>query len=89
MAADPLAQLVYTAAGYKPFGQLSVAEVEARAGELTAATGWGPTARVGSVARAWSELASRMRGAGAATVADLGRGADTELATRLWVLPPL
>lgn len=89
MSVDPLAQPVYVPGGYKPFGQLTLAEVDGRAQELTSATGFGPTARVASIARAWSELAERMRRAGAATVAELGVEADVELARQLWVLPPL
>ena len=87
MSADPLAQPVYAGDQYKPFGELSLADVEARAEELRAAGGWGPMARVTAVARAWSELASNMRSAGARTVAEVG--ADADLARRLWVLPPL
>ena len=43
----------------KPFAELTAEEVRSRADELRAATGWGPTARVASVARAWAELAPR------------------------------
>jgi hypothetical protein len=63
-------------------------DVEARATELTAAVGFGPTARVASVARAWSELARAMSSAGAATVAELGAPAAAEFARRAWVVPP-
>jgi hypothetical protein len=86
---DPLAQRVYAVDGYKPFGEFTVADVAARAHELTTAAGWGPTARVASVARAWSELARAMGEAGAATVADLGAQSTAEFARRTWVLPPL
>jgi hypothetical protein len=85
---DPLVRPVFAIDSYKPFGQFTLAEVEARAAELAAATGWGPTARVASVARAWAELARAMKDAGAATVAELGRDASTEFARRLWVVPP-
>lgn len=87
-AEDPLAQPVYTDGAYKPFGEFTLAEVRARAQELSAAAGWGPTARVGGVARGWSELARRMEAAGAARVADLGAEAGGEFARRLWVVPP-
>jgi hypothetical protein len=43
---------------------------------------------VAGVARAWTELAQIMSGAGAATVADLGAEKAAELAERLWVVPP-
>jgi hypothetical protein len=85
---DALAQLVYTEGGYKPFGEFTLAEVRARAAELSAAAGWGPTARVGGVARGWSELARVMADAGAARVADLGTEVGSEFAPKLWVVPP-
>ena len=85
---DPLRALVYTDGAYKPFGELTLAEVQARARELKAATGFGPTARVASVARAWGELARAMSGAGAASVAELERDTVAELAGRAWVVPP-
>ncbi|MFZ0041111.1 MAG: hypothetical protein WAK93_07385, partial [Solirubrobacteraceae bacterium] len=62
---DPLAQPVYADGEYKPFGDFTLAEVQARADELAAAVGWGPTARVGGVARGWSELARVMSAEGA------------------------
>ena len=54
-------------------------EVRARAEELRAATGWGPTAKVASVARAWGELARLMERRGG-TVADLDPDAVAERA---------
>jgi hypothetical protein len=90
-APDPaavLAERVHAASGTKPFGEMTLAEVRERADELRAATGWGPTARVGPVARAWTELARAMEAAGAATVADLKPAVVAELASRLWVVPP-
>ena len=71
----------------KPFGELTLADVRARAAELREAAGWGPTARVAPVARSWLDLARAMEEAGAATVADLGGEAEA-MAGRLWVLPP-
>jgi hypothetical protein len=79
---------LYAGDGYKPFGEFTLSDVEARAAELQQATGWGPTARVGAVARAWSELARAMREAGASKVGDLGREAAESFAGRLWVTPP-
>jgi hypothetical protein len=79
---------VYARDGYKPFGDFTLADVQARAAELTAATGWGPTARVAGIARGWSELARTMTGAGAARVRDLAPDAAQEFARRLWVVPP-
>jgi hypothetical protein len=83
-----LAEPVFAGGRSKPFAELTAAEVRARAAELKAATGWGPTAKVGSVARAWSELARLMEDAGAGTVTDLDPAAVSERAQRLWVVPP-
>lgn len=86
--ADPLLSPVYVNGRYKPFGEFTVADAQALAAELTAATGWGPTARVASVARGWSELARAMSDARVATVADLGPLPAAEFARRVWVVPP-
>jgi hypothetical protein len=83
-----LAEQVFAGGRSKPFGELTAAEVAARADELRAVTGWGPTARVGSVARAWGELARVMDDRGATNVADLDAELVTTLAGRLWVVPP-
>jgi hypothetical protein len=85
---DILSTRVYASGATKPFGELTVEEVTARADELRAATGWGPTARVAAVAMAWGELARLMDGAQAQTVADLDHAVVTERAERLWVVPP-
>ena len=72
----------------KPFAELTADEVQARAAELKAATGWGPTAKVGSVAMAWAELARLMEHVGRR---DRGRSepdAVAERAEKLWVVPP-
>ena len=79
---------VYVAGGPKPFGELTRAEVAARAAELRDAVGFGPTVRVAPVARAWGELARRMEEAGAATVADLDEATVAELAEPLWLRMP-
>lgn len=86
--AEVLAEPVFADGETKPFGDLTAADVRARAGELAGAVGWGPTARVAPVAQAWSELASTMERQGAATVADLDPQAVAERAERLWVVPP-
>lgn len=83
-----MAQPVFAGGSSKPFGEVTIGEVLERAEELRAAAGWGPTVKVGSVARAWSELGSVMEEAGAATVADLDHQAVAERAERLWVIPP-
>ena len=88
MSESVLERSVYASDGYKPFGHFTLRDVESRASELKQATGWGPTARVGAVARAWSELGHAMATAGARTVGDLGLERATEFAARLWVIPP-
>jgi hypothetical protein len=88
VSTDALEHPVYASDGYKPFGEFTLADVRMRAEELKQATGWGPTAKVASVARAWSELARAMSDAGAERVADLGAEVATGHAERLWVLPP-
>ncbi len=86
--AELLRHPVFAADGYKPFGDFTLLEVRSRAAELADAAGWGPTARVGAVARAWSELARAMAQAGAARVGDLDGDALAPIAARLWVVPP-
>ena len=86
--ARALAEPVFAGGRSKPFGELTADEVRARADELKAATGWGPTAKVASVARAWIVFARLMEDAHAATVADLDRELIAEHAEKLWVVPP-
>lgn len=86
--ADPLLSPVYAGRDYKPFGEFTLADVRARADELRAATGFGPTARIASMARTWSELANAMSKAGARTVAELPQEAARDFARRTWAQPP-
>lgn len=79
---------VHVPGGAKPFGELTRDEVAARAAELRAAVGFGPTARVASVSRAWGELARRMDEAGAETVAGLDEAVIAKLAEPLWIRMP-
>jgi hypothetical protein len=79
---------VFAGGRTKPFGELTAAEVKARAAELKSSTGWGPTAKVAAVATAWGELARLMDAAGARTVAELDPQDLDERAQRLWVVPP-
>ena len=91
MTHDPdsiLAERVYAGGRSKPFGEVTAEEVRARADELRATTGWGPTARVAAVAMAWGELARLMDGSQAQTVADLDPEEVAARAERLWVVPP-
>ena len=72
----------------RPFGELTRDDASARADELRAAVGFGPTARVAPVAQAWRELAIAMDRAGASTVGDLEPDVLVDLAPRLWVTLP-
>ena len=72
----------------RPFRELSLDDVRSRADELRAATGWGPTARVAPVARAWRELALEMERRGAGRVAELDGAVVSGLAAQLWIVLP-
>jgi hypothetical protein len=85
---EMLRQTVYMRGANRPFGELTLDDARARADELRAATGWGPTARVAPVAMAWRELAMAMERAGAATVGELAPGIVVELGPKLWIVPP-
>jgi hypothetical protein len=83
-----LEQTVFSRGANVPFRELTLEDARARAEELQSAVGWGPTARVASVAIAWRQLALAMERAGAATVGELEPAAVLELAPKLWVVPP-
>jgi hypothetical protein len=88
MSDSVLSNTVYIDGANRPFGELTIDQVRSRADELKAATGWGPTARVAPVARAWRELAIALERAQVATVGELDPEALGELAPKLWVVPP-
>jgi hypothetical protein len=79
---------VFVRGANRPFGELTVQDVRARADELRAVVGFGPTARVAPVARAWRELSIEMDRAGAGTVGEVGDEALVALAPKLWVVLP-
>ena len=83
-----LAEHVFAGGRSKPFAELTADEVKARAAELKAATGWGPTAKVASVAMAWAELSRLMEQSKASTVGELEPDAVAQRAEKLWVVPP-
>jgi hypothetical protein len=83
-----LATPVFAGGVNQPFGQLTPEAVRARADELRTATGWGPTARVAPVARAWRELSIELERAGASSVAELDATLLERLAPELWVVLP-
>ncbi len=83
-----LDQEVFIRGANRRFGELTRDDASARADELRAAVGFGPTARVAPVARAWRELAIAMDRAGASAVGDLEADVLVDLAPRLWVTLP-
>jgi len=86
--AEVLRQPVYTASGYKPFCEMTHADVAARAAELSATARTAALARVGSVARAWGELERALAAAGASTVGELDAEVAVELGRKAWVVAP-
>jgi hypothetical protein len=84
---ESLRRTVYTGEGYKPFAELTRADVESLAAELSAVARTGPLARVAPVARAWSELGRALGEAGAARVGELEPEVALEFAQRVWVAP--
>jgi hypothetical protein len=88
-AAQVLAEQVSCAAGYKPFGEMTIADVERRANELAEAAAVTAMAqRIAPVAAAWRGLAEEMARTGAGTVGELDRDGLLERAGRLWIVPP-
>ena len=83
-----LAESVFAGGCSKPFGELTLGEVKARADELRGVAGFGPTARVIPVAMAWGELGRAMEAHGATKVSDMDPAAVAERAEALWIVPP-
>ena len=83
-----LSENVHAGGTNKPFREMTAEEVKARAAELREVTGWGPTARIASVAMAWNALAKEMESRGARTVGELEPAAVAAQAERLRVVPP-
>jgi hypothetical protein len=83
-----LGQQLYIGGANRSFAEVTVEGARSRADELRAATGFGPTARVAPVARAWRELVLEMERSGVATVGELDTDVLTALAPKLWVVMP-
>lgn len=83
-----LDQQLYIGGANRSFGEVTLDDARARADELRATTGWGPTARVAPVALAWRELVLEMERSGCSTVSELDPTVLTALAPRLWVVMP-
>ena len=86
--ATALKAQVHQGERYVPFGDLTLAEVEGRAESIGSVGGWGPLQRAAKVARAWKELAGRMRQTEADAVRDLDPATVVQFAEHLWVIPP-
>ena len=86
---EVLAEPVSCGGAYKPFGEMTLPEVEARAAELGRAAEVPAMAqRTAPVAAAWRGLAEEMARRGATSVSELDHGTVAERAERLWVIPP-
>jgi len=70
------------------FGEITVDAARTQSSELKALAGWGPMAKVGTIARAWGELAKNLEGRQAASVAELEPGMIKQTAMDLWIIPP-
>jgi hypothetical protein len=86
--AELLAQRVSFGGAGVPFGDVTVDQARERADELRSVVGFGPTARVAPVARAWRELTMALEAAGVGRVGELAPETITELAPKLWIVPP-
>ena len=83
-----LACAVAVGGGTKPFGELTLAEVQAHAAALRGAAGFGHRSRVGAVSGAWREFAQLMDERRAERVDRLPAEVIDAYAERLWVVPP-
>ncbi|MGH2840445.1 MAG: superoxide dismutase [Solirubrobacteraceae bacterium] len=72
----------------KAFGTLTLDDARTQASELKALAGWGPMAKVGTIARSWTDLAKILEKRSAETVADLEPSQIEQSAVDLWIIPP-
>ena len=86
--ADILLRLVTVCSVERRFGEVTMDEARQHSTELKALAGWGPMAKVGAIARGWSDLAVNMQKRNAATVAELDPGIVEKAAIELWIVPP-
>ena len=85
---DILVRLVSVCGVERRFGEVTVDDARQHSTELKALAGWGPMAKVGAIARGWSDLAVTMQKRKATTVADLDPGLVEHAAKELWIVPP-
>jgi len=87
-AEDLLARPLRAGDEDKTFGEVTLDDARAMAADLKAKVGWGPTAKVATIARGWDELGRVMNQREVATVAELDGETVIEFAKKVWVLPP-
>ena len=83
-----LDRLVTVCGVERRFGDVTIDDARRHATEMKALAGWGPMAKVGAVARGWSDLAASMQKRGARTVAELDPGTVERAAVELWIIAP-
>ena len=86
--ADILVRLVTVCNVERRFGEVTMDEARKHAVELKALSGWGPLAKIGAIARGWSDLSVTMQKRKAETVAELDPGIVEKAAIELWIVPP-
>ena len=85
---DVLARPVHAGGADRRFGELSVDDVRGHAAELRSAAGWGPTARIATVATAWRGWPTTWRRPARPPSPTSGAPRAAAMAERLWVVPP-
>jgi len=85
---EALGRPVSISGAQKRFGDITYDDARTQAAELKALTGWGPMAKVGTVARAWTALAVSLEKHEAATVTELEPSEVAQMAEDLWIMPP-
>lgn len=85
---DILDRQVSISGAQKRYGDVTYDDAKQQAAELKALTGWGPMAKVGTVARAWTALSVTLERHEAANVADLEPSEVAQMAEELWIIPP-
>jgi len=83
-----LKQTVFIRGANRPFGEVTREDAQFRGAELKATVGWGPTAKVAPIARAWRELSMELDSAGVNTVGELPRETVLSFGPKCWVVPP-
>ena len=83
-----LTQTVSVCGVVREFGTVTLDDARAHSAELKALVGWGPMAKIGTIARAWNDLASQLQKRDVTTVAELDPGVVERAAKDLWIIPP-